>query len=128
MSWIFRSTVRTPHCRRRPLGGAMRASYSHQTRASQSEAATISPRSFFGVWSLVILWVLVLRVWEFGYLSRFRRLVHDPVDGSFQFLELNRFYQMLRETSAQTSFDIAVHAKAADGDATDGRHRPQARH
>jgi hypothetical protein len=73
---------------------------------------------------------ITIDAWSLGFgdLSRLRRVRHDSVDCSFQFLELNRLYQMLRETSAQASLDITVHAKPADGDATDGRHRSKARH
>src|SRR5206468_1003996 len=48
-----------------------------------------------------------------------------PVDSGFQVFKLDRFDQMFGKTRLQTSFNIAIVAKAADGDSRDFGDRAQ---
>src|SRR6266571_8001432 len=50
------------------------------------------------------------------------------LDGGFEVVELDGFDEMLREACLQTSFDIAVAAKTADGDSRDAGDRTQLHH
>src|SRR5436190_14272670 len=52
-------------------------------------------------------------------MSPMSRAGNRSIDRGFEFVELDRFDEVLREAGLQTSFDITVVAKAADRDPRD---------
>src|ERR1051325_3784071 len=64
-------------------------------------------------------------------LMRCRQLSGDrecPLDSGFEFLQLDRFGEMLGKSGLQTSFDITVMAEAADRDSRNLRDGAQLHH